>query len=142
MKAVVSSTGNTIDAPVSPVFGRCAYFVFVDTDTMEATAEPNAASGAPGGAGIQAAQSVVRGGAEVVLSGNLGPNAMQVLSSAGIPVYPVRGGTVREAVEALKTGTLSTAAAPTVASDYGRGGGGFRSGRGGGRGRMGGGRGG
>ena len=33
-KVVVSSVGDSLDAQVSPVFGRCAYLLFVDTDTM------------------------------------------------------------------------------------------------------------
>ena len=89
MRVIVSSTGDTLDAQVSPVFGRCPVFLLVDTKTMEARAIPNPAVGASGGAGVQAAQLVVREGAEAILSGNLGPNAMGVIATAGIPAYSV-----------------------------------------------------
>jgi predicted Fe-Mo cluster-binding NifX family protein len=56
MKICVSSTGNTLDAPVDPRFGRCRYFLIVDSETMQFEAVPNIASGAMGGAGIQAAK--------------------------------------------------------------------------------------
>jgi predicted Fe-Mo cluster-binding NifX family protein len=40
------------------------------------------------------------------VTGNVGPNAFQVLQSVGVPVYLFSGGTVRQAVEAYKAGTL------------------------------------
>lgn len=141
MKVVVSSAGDNLDAEVSPIWGRCAYFLFVDTDTMQAEALPNVAVNARGGAGIQAAQFVVQEGAQVVLSGNLGPNAMQVLQAADVPFYAVNSGTVREAVEAYKAGALQANSGPTVDEDFGKPGGGFGSGLGRGRGGMGGGQG-
>ncbi len=106
MKVVVSAMQEGLDAEVSPVFGRCPAYVFVDTDTMEYEGTPNPAMSAPGGAGIQAAQFAVSKGAQAVLTGNVGPNAFNVLQSGGVTIYPVSGGTVRQAVEALKSGEL------------------------------------
>jgi predicted Fe-Mo cluster-binding NifX family protein len=40
-----------------------------------------------GGAGIQAAQTVANRGVEAVITGQIGPNAVRVLNSAGIAVY-------------------------------------------------------
>jgi predicted Fe-Mo cluster-binding NifX family protein len=122
MRVIVSRTGDTLDAQVSPVFGRCPVFLLVDTETMEARAIPNPAVGASGGAGVQAAQLVVREGAEAILSGNLGPNAMGVIATAGIPAYSVPSGTAREAVEALVAGRLQPLEGATVPTDYGKGG--------------------
>jgi predicted Fe-Mo cluster-binding NifX family protein len=106
MKIVVSANGVDLDAPASPVFGRCPVYVFVDTETMAFEAVENPAVGAPGGAGIQAAQFVVERGAQAAVTGNMGPNAFNVLQSAGIPIYLFGGGTVRQAVEAFKAGQL------------------------------------
>jgi len=128
MLVVVSSTGSDLDAPVSPIFGRCAFLVYVDTETLTFRAVPNAAVGASGGAGIQAAQAVCQQGAQAIISGNLGPNAMDVIRAAGLPFYSVAGGTVREAVEALKAGSLQPQTGATVGADYGKGAG--RMGRG------------
>ena len=135
MQVVVSSTGDNLDAPVSPVFGRCMFFLFVDTETMDCRTVANPATGASGGAGIQAAQFVTREGAEAIVSGNLGPNAMRVISTASVPFYSVMGGTAREAVEALKAGALEPISGPTVPADYGKGASG--TGRGMGMGRRG-----
>jgi predicted Fe-Mo cluster-binding NifX family protein len=135
MRIVVSAQGNTLDAPASPVFGRCPTYVFVESETMEFEAMPNPAMSQGGGAGIQAAQFVVEHGAQAVLTGNLGPNAFDVLQAAGVPGYLVPGGTVREAVEAFKTGGVPPMEGANVAAHAGMGGGaGLGAGRGMGRG--------
>ncbi|TET71947.1 dinitrogenase iron-molybdenum cofactor biosynthesis protein, partial [Candidatus Bathyarchaeota archaeon] len=84
MRIAVSSTGGSIDSTLSPRFGRCPYYVIVDTETMAHEAVPNASMDAPSGAGIAAAQTIAQRGVKAVLTGRLGPNATQVLSQAGI----------------------------------------------------------
>jgi predicted Fe-Mo cluster-binding NifX family protein len=123
MKIVVSSQGASLDAASSTVFGRCPTFVFVDTETMEFEAVPNPAMSQGGGAGIQAAQFVVNQGAQTVLSGNLGPNAFDVLKAAGTPGYLIAEGTVRQAVESYVAGELQSMAGANVAAHAGMGGG-------------------
>jgi predicted Fe-Mo cluster-binding NifX family protein len=130
MKIAVSSQGETLDAPASPVFGRCPTYVFVEPETMEFEAVPNPAMSQGGGAGIQAAQFVVNQGVSAILSGNLGPNAFDVLQAAGVPGYLVSGGTVREAVEAYKAGQLQPMSGPNVRAHSGMRGGGRGMGRG------------
>ena len=137
MRVVVTSGGSSLDAAVSPVFGRCQTYVFVDTDTMKYEAVANPAAGAAGGAGIQAAQFIIQRGADAIVTGNVGPNAFSVLRSAGVPVYLISGpGTVQQAVDDLKEGKLQTVSDANVPGHFGSGGG---MGRGSGRG-MGGGR--
>lgn len=123
MKIVVSSEGGTLDTPTSPVFGRCPTFVFVYSETMAIEAVPNPAMSQGGGAGIQAAQFVVNRGAETVLTGNLGPNAFDVLQAAGVPGYLVSEGTVGQAVAAFQAGQLQPMAGANVAAHAGMGGG-------------------
>ena len=123
MRIVISANGAGLNAPASPVFGRCPTYVFVDTETMEFEATDNPAIGASGGAGIQAAQFVVESGAQAVVTGNMGPNAFNVLGSAGVPVYLFGGGTVRQAVEAFKQGQLPAAGGASAPAHAGMGGG-------------------
>lgn len=106
MKVVVSSKGENLDAPFSRQFGRCPMFVVVETASMEFEAAVNPSADASSGAGIQAAQFVVESGAEAVICGRVGPNAMNVLRSAGLPVYQFGGGTIRQALEELRAGDL------------------------------------
>ena len=121
MKVAVCSTGNTLDSPVDPRFGRCAYFVIVDTETMSFSALENPGAMMGGGAGIQAAQAVSASGAEAVVAGNFGPNAYRALSAAGVKIYLAAAGTVRQVVEMLKNGQLQEVGAPTVAAHFGTG---------------------
>jgi predicted Fe-Mo cluster-binding NifX family protein/ferredoxin len=119
MKIAVTSTGLTLDDNVEARFGRCPYFLIIDTDTMqfEAIENPNIALG--GGAGIQSAQLMSEKGVTVVLTGNCGPNAFAVFGQAGIQVIVGVSGPVRNAVEQFKTGAFSSASEPNVAGHFG-----------------------
>ena len=121
MRIVVSSQGENLDAEASPIFGRCPTYLFVDTETMAFEAVTNPAMDQGGGAGIKAAQFVVSQGAEAVLSGNLGPNAFDVLQAAGVPGYLIVEGTVSQAVEAYRDGQLQPMAGPNVEAHAGMG---------------------
>jgi predicted Fe-Mo cluster-binding NifX family protein len=122
MKACVTATANSLDAQIDPRFGRCAYLVIVDSETMQFEAIPNVATGAAGGAGIQAAQTIASRGVKLLITGNVGPKAFQALSAAGIEVVTGVFGTVRDAVEKLKRGELRKTGAPTVGGHFGMGG--------------------
>lgn len=133
MMVCVTAAAGDLNAQVDPRFGRCQYFVFADSDTMAFEAIANEATAAPGGAGIQAAQTVVNKGVAVLISGNIGPNAYQVLSAAGVKIATGAYGTVKEAIELYKNGKLSEAGASTVSAHAGMGSGfGMGGGRGGG----------
>ena len=119
MKICVSALANNMEAQLDPRFGRCLYFVIVDSETMQFEAIPNAASGATGGAGIQAAQTIADKGAKVVITGNVGPNAFQALSAAGIAIVTGASGTVIDVVEQYKRGELGKTDAPTVGEHFG-----------------------
>ena len=121
MKIAVTVNGRDLDAPLSPIFGRCATYVLVDPETMTYEVIDNPAVSASGGAGVQAAQFVIERGAEAVITGNVGPNAFGVFQAGGASVYLVKGGTVREAVEAYRRGQLSLAQGASVASHTGMG---------------------
>jgi predicted Fe-Mo cluster-binding NifX family protein len=128
MKICITATANSLDAQIDPRFGRCAYLIIVDSETMQFEAIPNMAAGATGGAGIQAAQAVAKKDVKLLITGNVGPNAFGALSAAGIEIVTGASGTVREAVEKFKRGEFKKISEPTVDSHFGMGG------KGGGRG--------
>lgn len=145
MKVAVSSTGTKISAEVDPRFGRCQYFLIVDLTSLETKSISNESAMATGGAGIQAAQLVMNEGVEIVITGQIGPNAYQTLVSGGMKVITGAAGTVQEVVDQYKSGTLKETSGPSVGAHAGMGGGagqgmGMGSGRGGGRGKRRGGR--
>jgi predicted Fe-Mo cluster-binding NifX family protein len=123
MKIAISSTGKDLNSQIDPRFGRCQYFLFVDSDTMEFEAAENEGLMASGGAGVQAAQFIAQKGAGALITGNLGPNAASALSASGIKVYLVPEGTVKEVTETYKSGTLKEVSGSTVPPHFGMGGG-------------------
>lgn len=125
----MTTLSGNLEAQIDPRFGRCPYFVIVDSETMEFEAVPNTASGSMSGAGIQAAQTVASKGTEVLITGNVGPNAFQALSATGIKVVTGAFGNVREVIEKYKSGGLKETSSPTVRGHFGMG-------RGRGRGRW------
>ncbi len=115
MKIAVSAQGAALESPVDPRFGRARYFVVFDTETGGSSASDNGVNlNAAQGAGIQAAGNVADLGVQAVVTGNVGPKAYAALSAAGVEVYIGASGTVRQAIDAFRAGTLSRAEKPTV----------------------------
>lgn len=114
MVICVSSEGPDLDSPVDPRFGRCRFLIFSkDDSTWEAVENPNGMLS--GGAGIKTAQLIIDRDADILLTGNCGPNAFGTLSVAGVQLFTGASGTVGEAIERYKKGELTPATAPTVA---------------------------
>jgi predicted Fe-Mo cluster-binding NifX family protein len=130
MKIAISSSGKDLDSQIDPRFGRCQYFIFIDSETMKFEVSENEGLMASGGAGVQAAQLIAQRGATALITGNLGPNAASALSASGIKVYLVPGGMVKDVIEGYRAGSLREASGATVPPHFGMGGG-----RGMGRGR-------
>jgi predicted Fe-Mo cluster-binding NifX family protein len=114
MKILLTTTTPDIESEIDPRFGRGAYFLIVDLDTLEWQAKPNPALNATGGAGIQAAQYVTDQKCGAVISGDFGPNAYNALNAAGISMYLFGAcRTAREAVDLYKTSQLQQAGSPS-----------------------------
>ena len=118
MKLAVSSQGKNIESPVDPRFGRCAYFLIVETDDLRFEAFDNENRSLGGGAGIQSAQLLASKGVKALITGYCGPNAARTLSAAGIELYVVQSGTVKEAVEKHIKGELNITNEANVADHF------------------------
>ena len=143
MRIAVSSLSQQLNTEIDPRFGRCAQFLVFDVNfeqeidlaTLHPRLLPNPAINAPGGAGIQAAQMIIDEGIQVVLTGNLGPNAARVLGSGNIKTYSASGSIV-DALKSLQQNELPELRGASVPGHFGRGMGRGGGGRGGGRGSM------
>jgi len=119
MKICVTSEGGNLDSKVDPRFGRCQYFIVVDTDSLEFEAVGNPNTESMGGAGIQSAQLVSSKQVKAVVTGNVGPNAFQTLQAAGIEIFTGASGTIKEAIEKYKKGEFKAVSGPSVSSHAG-----------------------
>ena len=121
MKIAISSQGEDLEAIVDPRFGRCAYFIIYDTETKETEVLSNPALDAMGGAGIQAAQVIVDKGVEVVITGNVGPNAFQTLNQAKIKIFGGASGIVKNSLKKFENGELNELSNSSVPRHFGMG---------------------
>jgi len=121
MKVCVTAQNETLDSKIDPRFGRCQYFIIVDTDTLKFETLQNPNIGSAGGAGIQSGQFIAEKQVKAVLTGNVGPNAFRTLQAAGVEVIVGVSGIVKDAVEKYKNGELKSTDNPSVGSKFGMG---------------------
>jgi len=115
MKIAITAQKQDISSPVDLRFGRAQCIIVVDSETGEHQVFDNAVNlNIAQGAGIQTAGNVADLGADVVITGNVGPKAFKVLSHAGIKVFLSRSQSVSEAVTAIRDGTLEQVAQANV----------------------------
>ena len=108
MKIAVSSTGKNIDSNVADVFGRCSYFIIAEvenqkiekTETIE-----NKSTDQISGVGISVAQLMAEKNINAVITGNVGPRALDVLKQFNIEVY-YGDGIIKEVLQEFIDGKL------------------------------------
>ena len=122
MRVAIASSGKTLESQVDSRFGRCPYFLIIDSETEDFEVLENTAGQAPRGAGISAAQIIADKGAEAAIAGNFGPNAINVLSASKIKIFGgVFGIIAKEAIKQYKSGELKETTAVTTPSGMGMG---------------------
>ena len=110
MKIAITSQGQDLNSQIDPRFGRAAFILIVDTADHELEVIDNSPNiNAFKGAGIQAAVTISKSGAEVLLTGYCGPNAFKTLQAVGIQVVNDVAGTVKDAVAAFNEGNIAYA---------------------------------
>jgi len=115
MKVAISSSGKELTSEVDPRFGRAAYFIIIDPETMENEAVANTQNlNLAQGAGIQAGKTIVDNNVDVVITGNCGPKAFQVLQSANIKTITGVSGRIIDVIAKFKDGALQAAQQPNV----------------------------
>ena len=120
MKIAITASGEDFNSPVDRVFGRAKYFVITDPEETSVEVLGNSQNvNAAQGAGIQAAQHIANKSVDVLLTGNVGPNAFRALDAASIQVFQFGKDvqTIRDALTAWKEGRLQQLQAPTAKGD-------------------------
>jgi predicted Fe-Mo cluster-binding NifX family protein len=104
MKIALPSRQNQVDEH----FGHCEYFtVFTVNDKNEILSEETVSSPANCGCKSDIAQTLEQMGVKMMLAGNMGQGAVNVLNGCGIDVLRGCAGGVREVTEKWLTGVLA-----------------------------------
>ncbi len=98
MKIAFSTAGNDLSASVEPKFGRSPKFIIFDTENDRFEVIDNTSCDAAGGAGIKAAETVVKAGVSVVITGDCGPKAFNALKQSDVTIYSAMGMSVEDAL--------------------------------------------
>ena len=84
MNIAITSIGDSLDSNLDTHFGRCAYFIFYDTESKEYEFCPNENEDADEKAGFAAAHLIKTKGVEKVISGIFGIKIKSLMNNAGI----------------------------------------------------------
>ena len=115
MKIAITTSGQDLAAELDPRFGRAKNFLIYETETNAFELIDNAQNlNAAQGAGIQSAQTIVKSGAEALITGHCGPKAYQVLEAAGVKIYLSDKASVSASLEAFAAGELPLAGSADV----------------------------
>lgn len=118
--AISVLNADGLDAPISPHFGRCPYFILVDVENcqvnhVEVVENPYYANHQPG----EVPGFIHSLEAEVMLSGGMGGRAVAFFQNYGITSATGASGSAREALESYVNGDLSGAAPCTGSTEHG-----------------------
>jgi len=109
MKIAVTAQEGRIDSPVDSRFGRAAFFMIADSETMKVYAHDNATGVEAGnGAGTSAVQLLAEEKVELLYTGKVGPKAAEALEKAKINVIEETTGSVEEVLTAALQNLLQT----------------------------------
>jgi predicted Fe-Mo cluster-binding NifX family protein len=109
MRIAISSQDKDLNANLDPRFGRAAYFIIVDPETMAFEVVENSQNlNLSQGAGIQAVKTIADNKVDVLITGHCGPKAFKVLQGAGVKIVTGAGGTVADAIAQFNSGELET----------------------------------
>ena len=107
MKLVITAQENELSSEIDLRFGRAKWLIVFDTETDDFQAHDNEVNlNAAQGAGIQTGRNIANLGADIVITGNVGPNAFKTLTAAKVKVFLAEKQTVQEAIDSYKAGKL------------------------------------
>jgi predicted Fe-Mo cluster-binding NifX family protein len=108
MKLIISVQNPSLESHVDNRFGRSPWLILFNTETNQWEAFQNPGASQSGGAGVAAAQFVVDQKADVVISGDFGPNAARAFQAAKIEMrlFTEITATAQEAVDHFKNNKL------------------------------------
>lgn len=99
MKIFITAQSNDINSKMDSRFGRCRFFHIYDTETKKTQILENPGFDARGGAGIQTANFILDNNADVLITGQLGPNASEIIKNSNVRVFISEEKNILEIIE-------------------------------------------
>mgnify|MGYP000870986366 CR=1 FL=1 len=90
MKVAIASTGNTLESSIDGSFGRCAWFIIIDTDSGGMEFIPNINREMEEHAGKAAVELVATRNVEMIVSGEFGEKIKPLLDSMHIQMVVIK----------------------------------------------------
>lgn len=106
MQIAISATGKTIENLLDMRFGRCEFFQIHDTESGKVKVVENQGQNSSGGAGIVASNQLIEEKVDVIITGNLGPNAFGLIEKAGIKAYKCSDMPITSVLDKYNNGEL------------------------------------
>jgi len=106
MKIAFSAKGKDMSSIIDARFGRASGFLIYDTESREFSVVDNIFINSGQGAGIKSAETIIKAGVEVLITGDCGPKALSALRMANVRAYSVKEVSIAEALKAFEDGKL------------------------------------
>lgn len=90
MKVAIASTGNTLESKIDNSFGRCAWFIIIDTESGGMEFIPNTNRDLEEFAGKAAVELVATRNVEMIVSGEFGTKIKPLLDSMHIQMVVIK----------------------------------------------------
>lgn len=87
MKLAIALKENKYDSIVDERFGRAPYFIIIDNETNEYEIIENEAKDENTGAGLKAVKNLVKLQVEIIIAGEIGPKAGELIYDLEIPTF-------------------------------------------------------
>lgn len=94
MKIAISAKSANLKGNITDIFGRCPYFIIVETKNkkiVKTKAIKNTGAEQTTGAGIATAKLLAQNNIDAVITGNIGPRALDVLKQFKIRIFNKTG---------------------------------------------------
>lgn len=119
MNVLIAADGTTLDSAVAKRFGHAPYYLYVDADTGQVQVIENTDHDHDDGHDDHAIiPQMIQQGADVFITGNIGPHAFELVKSLNRQVAVARNMSAAEALENLQDGELEILHAPTVKQSF------------------------
>lgn len=113
MIIAITTNGDNVEAPVSGSFTRCHQFIFFDSELGDVSdVVDNPERELPDGGGLEAAEIIVKHDTEILITGEIDPEAGDILGAGGVQFQICTNGSVRSAIDRCLAGELPLAPGP------------------------------